>query len=54
MIPDNELLDEEFFEELEKKLPREIVIDIQSQCAELHAFCDVLGNNLLPLVLKST
>ncbi len=35
MTPDSELLDEEFFEELEGKLSREVVFTIQSQCGEI-------------------
>ena len=35
MTPDSELLDEEFFEELESKLPRRVVFTLQSQCGEI-------------------
>jgi spermidine synthase len=35
MTPDSELLDEEFFEELESKLARDVIFTIQSQCGEI-------------------
>lgn len=35
MTPDSELLDEEFFEALERKLPQKVVFSIKSQCGEI-------------------